>query len=36
MMPHKEYAEEQFFEKAKELKCRFQVDVTNSLFLNDS
>jgi protein SEY1 len=36
MMPHKQYQEEQFFEKAKELKGRFEVGATNSLFLSDS
>jgi hypothetical protein len=36
MMPHKMYQEEQFLEKAKELKGRFAVGATNSLFLNDS
>lgn len=36
MMPHKMYQEEQFYEKAKELKGRFAVGATNSLFLNDS
>lgn len=30
------YQEEQFLEKAKELKGRFAVGATNSLFLNDS
>lgn len=35
-MPHKNYQEEAFLKKAKELKNRFEVSASDSLFLNDS
>lgn len=36
MMPHKIYQEDQFIEKAKDLKNRFVVGAENSLFLEDA
>lgn len=35
MMPHKQFEEENFYAKAKELKTRFEVTSKDSLFLND-
>ena len=35
-MPHKMYQESLFYSKAAELKDRFRVDVSDSLFLNDA
>jgi hypothetical protein len=36
MLPHKIYQEESFLQKASELKSRFEVGVTNSLFLSQA
>lgn len=34
-MPHKNFEEEKFLKKAAELKGRFQLDSSNTLFLPD-
>lgn len=36
MLPHKQFEEENFFAKAKELKSRFEVNSQDSLFLSDA
>lgn len=36
MLPHKQFEEENFFAKAKELKSRFEVSSQDSLFLSDA
>jgi hypothetical protein len=36
MLPHKQFEEENFYAKAKELKVRFEVSSSDSLFLSDS
>jgi hypothetical protein len=36
MLPHKQFEEENFYAKAKELKSRFEVSSADSLFLNDA
>jgi hypothetical protein len=36
MMPHKNYKKDQFHSKVQELKGRFEVGATASLFLEDA
>jgi hypothetical protein len=36
MLPHKIFEEERFFEKAKQLRARFEVDALDTLFLSDA
>ncbi len=35
-IPHMFYYEKEFYERMEELKCRFDLGVTASLFLSDS
>lgn len=35
-MPHKIFEETKFFEKAKEIRNRFELGAANTLFLNDA
>lgn len=36
MMPHKVFEEEKFFESAKNLRTRFEIGASNSLFLSNA
>lgn len=36
MMPHKIFEEDKFFEKAKQLRDRFEVNAPDTLFLSDA